>query len=123
MILKIHRGFTIIELILVIAVIGILSIVIIPKYINLTTASQINSTRYIAAALSSANAENYAIRIANSANGIAIKNCNSAINLLQGGLPTGYKITSKSVKVDITVNCTLKGPSSTTATFLATGIH
>jgi type IV pilus assembly protein PilA len=116
------NGFTIIELILVVGIIGILAIVSIPNYINLTSISQTNATKSIAAALSVANADNYASRILSATNGIAIKNCNSASGLLQNGLPSGYTITSLKVSANTTVSCTLKGPTKTSATFIATGI-
>ena len=105
-----------------IAIIGILAATAIPKFINLSSTSQTNTTNNIAGALSSANAENYASRNLSTANGSAVTNCTSVANLLQGGLPTGYTITSLVVGVNVTATCTLSGPSSTTATFLATGI-
>jgi MSHA pilin protein MshA len=121
--LKNEIGFTLIELIIVIIIISILAITALPKLINLSSGAQANVTTSIAGALSSANAENYASRIINPANGSPVTNCKSVANLLQSGLPSGYKITSRSVKNNASVNCTLRGPSSTTASFLATGIH
>ena len=120
-----QTGFTLIELIIVIAIIGILAAVAIPKFISLSTNAQAATITSIAGALSSANAENYAARVLSNKNGSPVTNCTSVANLLQGGLPPlppGYTITSRSVRVNATVTCTLKEPSSTTATFFATGI-
>lgn len=123
--LNIYRtnGFALIELIIVIIIVSILAIVALPKFIDLSGDAQLAATRSIAGSISSANAENYAFRIEKNTNGVRINNCTSAANLLQGGLPSGYTITGAQVKVNTTKTCTLKGPSSTTATFTVTGIR
>ena len=116
------QGFTLIELVIVIAIIGILSAVAIPKFINLSSNAQTAATSAIAGALGAANASNYAARKLSSSLGVAVTNCTNVANALQGGLPSGYTITSATVAADADVTCTLTGPSSTTGTFTATGI-
>lgn len=121
-VLGLVKGFTLIELVIVIAIIGILSAVAIPKFINLTSNAQTAATTAVAGALSSANSNNYGSRKISTSLGVAVANCTDVANTLQGGLPSGYTITAGAVSADAQVTCTLTGPGSTTATFSATGI-
>jgi MSHA pilin protein MshA len=117
-----QAGFTLIELVIVIIILGILAVVAVPKFVDLSSDARTAATNGVASALSSANGVNYASRKANATKGVAITNCTDMSNTLQGGLPTGYTITAAAVAVDTTVTCTLTGPGATTSTFTATGI-
>lgn len=119
---RVQRGFTLIELVMVIVLIGVLAAVAVPKFIDLSGDANQAATTGVAGSLSSASSINYASRKVNATNGSAVTNCSNGGSLLQGGLPTGYTITAGAVAADATASCTLNGPGGRTATFVAIGI-
>lgn len=123
---KKYSGFTLIELVIVIVILGIIGAVALPQFIDLTGEAKSAAVNGVAGALSSANAINYAARKATATNGVAVSNCSNVASALAGGLPTSYQITAATVPVNTTTNCVLTyfPPSGTSvsATFTATGI-
>lgn len=119
-----QAGFTLIELVMVIVLIGVLAAIAVPKFVDLSGDAKQAAVEGVAGALASAAAINYAARKANGSNGVAVDNCDDVGPLLQGGLTTGYAITAAAVAAEATASCTVAATGGTpSATFPVTGIN
>jgi MSHA pilin protein MshA len=125
---KKQSGFTLVELVVVVAVVGVLAVVATPKIMDVAGDARQATLNGIAGALTAATTRNFAQRSArNDSSNIAMLDCNTADDVLEGGLlPDGYEITTKTLLLTgAATACTISTTTTPvrTATFDVRGIE
>lgn len=108
LVIKEQAGFTLIELIMVIVILGTLAAIAFPRFVDLSSEAENAALEGVAASMGSASAMNYAVRVASErVKGQPVADCSDVANLLDGGLPSGYTVNAQAVAQGTTASCSV----------------
>ncbi len=114
-----QQGFTLIELVMVIVILGVLAAVAVPRFVNLGDEARNAGVQGVAGGISSASSVNFAARSANTARGtatIGLTCATAAAAILEGGMPAGYEFTGATVTIAAGANTCVVNTTPTAAT-------
>jgi type II secretory pathway pseudopilin PulG len=103
------KGFTLVELILIIILAGIIISVIAVRFVHLRSQIEYNTVKAIAESLSAASVANYQMSRTDPTKAVVVQNCQDVENTLPASqpLPSGYEILPQPMSEEWTI-CELR---------------
>lgn len=108
---SLRRGFTLIELVLVIVILGILAAVTLPRFVDLSSEARRAQAQTYAAAIVTATAQNYVARTAGSPSAVpvygpdVITNPLEALSPILTGVPASGKMLTDDLSLSMSSGC------------------